>query len=210
MNLSKLSVITEKKMDILTLRLCLALSLRQYDLANRLIDCGANVNEIRRIELTKTTLLHYEAAVGDAQSVRLLVNHNANCNARDRMDRTPLHCVLDGEGDDRPDIVEVLINAGAVLDAQDRSGRTPLHWAVSNKFNESARKLIASGASIHAIDAAGQSVLHRAVSWSNLEMVKLLISQGVNIDVKDNDGRTPLLFYVMRANYTCNMDIVSP
>ena len=201
----------EKKTEALTSELWTALILGQYDLANRLIYRGANINDSRKIDDDPvTTFVHYAAETGDVQGMRLLIKHGANCNACDSQGRTPLHWAV--KTGDYPDVVEVLINEAAVVDARDVIQRTPLHLAVKNQFDESAQKLIARGASTEAVDIEGMTMLHtyftRSGNYENLSMVKMLISRKVNIDAKNIDGCTALRLAV-EVNSTFNMHVVS-
>ena len=173
----------------------------EYDLANQMIDRGANINEAIETKFNfVTTLLHYAVEKSDVEFIRVLINLGANINARDGDNLTPLHWAVMMIDEDRPDIVEVLIDGGAVVDARGDEQTTPLHHAAFNNYIESAKMLIAKGASVDAIaaDTNRWSVLHIAIS--NLEMVKMLISHRVNIDAKDIEGRTPLFWNILINN----------
>ena len=164
------------------------------DRAIQLICSGTKLNAPRFTERDCiTTLLHYATMKKDVQRIRLLLNHGANCNARDFSRRTPLHWAVMMIGEDRPDIVEVLIDGGAIMDAKTRKHFTPLHLATNMGFNKSAEKLIARGASIEAVTVDGSSALHLAAERNNLRMIKVLIGLKINIDAKNlSDGNTPL------------------
>ena len=172
----------------------------QYDLANQMIDRGANVNESIKTNFDPmTTFLHYAVATSDVRCIRVLANLGANFNAGDSKNCTPLHWVALYYI--HPDVAEVLINEGAVVDARVNYQFTTLYRAAIRNNIELAQKLIARGASIDAIGVLGRSVLHVAITHHNLEMVKMLISHRVNIDTEDIFGRTPLLLYLWKRTY---------
>jgi ankyrin repeat protein len=60
--------------------------------------------------------------------VRLLIEHGADVNAKDKSHSTPLH-LASSKGS--YEIVELLIEHGADVSAQDESDRTPLHHVSS-------------------------------------------------------------------------------
>ena len=168
-----------------------------YDRANRLICIGANVNQPGKTKYDPvTTLLHYATAKNDVQRMRLLINHDANCNAPDSLKRTPLHWAAMTMDEDRPDVVEVLIDGGAIVDARDIHQSTPLLLAAFAGRCQSVEMLIARGASIEAVDKNGSSALHmvtKSQTFNNqLKMIKMLISLKINIDTEDHSGQTPL------------------
>ena len=207
LNLSGFTEITEKKMEIP--ELWEALLSGKYDLANQMINRGANINELKKVELySEMTLLHYAAWKGNLQCIRVLANLGANVHARDNRNLTPLHYAAIYGTD--PNIVEVLINEGAIVDARGNNQMTPLlHTAAKRASSiEVAQKLIARGASLEAVTTNYENALHLAIMCSNLEMVKVLISHGINIDAKDRYGNTPLLMS-FRKREPFNSEIVS-
>ena len=76
------------------------------------------------------TPLHEAALRGHKEVVELVIDKDADVNAKDWMSRTPLHnAALDGH----KEIVELLIAKGADVNAKGESGfykgQTPLDWA---------------------------------------------------------------------------------
>ena len=113
------------------------------------------------------TPLHWAAGSGKPQSVRLLLWHSPDINARDDCDRTPLHWAARYG---HPEVVRLLLKHSPDVNARDDRGRTPLHWA-----------------------AIGIPIKENA-KWAprSFDVAKLLIEQGAEISAESNDGKTPL------------------
>ncbi|MEU6229618.1 ankyrin repeat domain-containing protein [Streptomyces sp. NPDC047042] len=91
------------------------------------------------------TAVHYAAADGDADGLRVLLAGGADPEAADDAGWTPLHFAAQAQA---PSAVEVLLAAGAAADAADRHGDTPLWRAVFCAQGNGAtiRLLLESGA----------------------------------------------------------------
>lgn len=101
-----------------------------------------------------TTPLHVAAGNGDAVTVRLLLKHGTQVDARDGYG-TPLHSASH-EGD--LETVRVLLEAGADVNAPDADGDTPLHQAVEwNPEQDVIRLLLDSGANVDVKNKAGET-----------------------------------------------------
>jgi len=75
-------------------------------------------------------------ASGRDEAVKLLVQNDADIDAKDEYKRTPLHfAVYEG----RLDTAELLIELGANVNARDWIGFTPLHYASSSCSNTKRR-----------------------------------------------------------------------
>jgi uncharacterized protein len=97
----------------------------ELELARRLIDDGANVNEADR---KGTRPLHMAVMMCDFEAVQLLVNSAAdiNVNLADKTGTTPLHlAAFKGVND----IVRLLLEKGANPRAKDKKGRSPIDVA---------------------------------------------------------------------------------
>ncbi|MFI0813186.1 ankyrin repeat domain-containing protein [Streptomyces echinatus] len=81
------------------------------------------------------TAVHYAAAYGDANALRVLLAGGAAPGAADDAGWTPLHFAAQAQA---PPVVEVLLAAGAAVDAVDRHGNTPLWRAVFCSQGEGA------------------------------------------------------------------------
>ncbi|MFH8342949.1 ankyrin repeat domain-containing protein [Streptomyces sp. AM6-12] len=91
------------------------------------------------------TAVHYAAAGGDTDGLRMLLAGGADVGAADDAGWTPLHFAAQAQD---PSAVEVLLAAGAAVDAADRHGDTPLWRAVFCSQGEGAtiRLLLEAGA----------------------------------------------------------------
>ena len=83
-------MITEKKMEMP--ELWQALLSGKYDLANQMINRGANINELKKVEIDyERTLFHFAVMRRNVQCIRVLPNLGANINGRDSSGFKPLH-----------------------------------------------------------------------------------------------------------------------
>ena len=91
-----------------------------------------------------------------------LIDSGADIEAKDNIDRTPLHeaAAADGwvhDADYSLNVARLLIDSGAEIEAKDNNGWKPLYMASANNSPGIARLLIQSGANTSGID----------LSWMN-------------------------------------------
>ncbi|MEW2121487.1 ankyrin repeat domain-containing protein [Streptomyces sp. NPDC005474] len=91
------------------------------------------------------TAVHYAAADGDADGLRVLLAEGADLKEADDAGWTPLHFAAQARV---PSTVEVLLASGVTVDAADHHGNTPLWRAVFCSQGEGAtiRLLLEAGA----------------------------------------------------------------
>ena len=132
-------------------------------------------------------------------SVRLLLEHGADVNARAKNGSTPLHIASTFGA---PEVARVLLEHGADVNARDADGRTPLYsrlyWIVTGSAIqpragsvEVARLLLERGADVNARTNDGSTPLHAASSRVELAAVRLLLEHGADVEAEDDSGRTP-------------------
>lgn len=120
------------------------------DIANFLIDRGANINAR---DLSGETALMYASRAGHFEMARILIRHGEDVNARDSFGETALmfscsHLAL----------IKLLIDHGADVNALDDNGETALmHCAYSSPY--SVNLLIIEGASVNVKDNYGMTAL---------------------------------------------------
>lgn len=112
------------------------------------------------------TPLHMAAAAFRRQVAALLVEHGADCRARNRRGAEPLHYAADANWWDptpQASTIEYLISVGADPNSLDRSGVSPLHRAVRTRSLAAVRALVDGGADSRQPTKAGSTPLHLAV-----------------------------------------------
>ncbi len=158
-----------------------------------------DITSLQRLIQTKGTKLSdsdgnsplmYAAGVGNAASMKLLLDAGADPNVANRVGSTPL---ILSTGDIAK--VRLLLAKGANVNVKTKAGRTPLMTAVYYDNNEAVvQLLIDKGADILARDKFGASVLEIAAGGkSNAGVAKLLLEKGADVNTKDIGGFTPLL-----------------
>ena len=114
----------------------------------------------------KGTLLHYAAAEGAVDAIRLLVHHGATLDFPDMLSgNTPLHLAA---GLRQLAACRELVALGANVDARNNSGTTPLMVAAGmDESGDCVRALVQAGADIDALDERGMMhftlLLHTAI-----------------------------------------------
>ena len=140
--------------------------------------------------------IHFAAANGHAECVRLLVEAGANREAADKVcGATPLHLAcLAGH----PKMVGLLLELGAQTDlVTQEDGSTPLHWVTETarckeSCSEVLRLLLEAKAQTCKARRDGSSAIHLVSSDGHLKMLRLLLDFGAEVDVLNGDGATPL------------------
>jgi ankyrin repeat protein len=103
----------------------LAIFFGHGELARWLIDQGADVNA-PATNAMKVAPVHAAAAMGDRETMRVLLERGADPNAQQQVDYTPLHDAA-GRGD--IEMAKLLLAHGARRDAKTSDGMTPADLA---------------------------------------------------------------------------------
>jgi hypothetical protein len=131
-----------------------------------------------------------EAVVaGDIAGIGGILDAGADIDARDALDRTPLHMAAFYG---RPRIIELLAAHGADVDAPDHTALTPLHAAVISGGRDAVQSLLDTRADLQARNEKGQTALHLAAATGQPRLAKFLVERGADPQKKDLDGQTPL------------------
>ena len=185
------------------LPLVAALAGRHFQTARHLLHNGAHVDVRTR---TKRTPLSLAAWYGDLEMVQVLLDYEADVNARGHDEWTPLHLVTQGidsfgilqHGPQMlADVARLLLEHGADVTALTNYGETPLHTAAKWKTVEVIRVLIEHGADVGAKNNRSSTPLHNAVEHlyavehRTVEVVRVLLEHGANVGAEDDRGSTP-------------------
>lgn len=153
-----------------------------------------DVNSIRSSQ-TGATVLH-QAARGSLGSVELLLDAQADVNARDFYDKTPLHYTAAyGIYSQEAEMATALLDKGAELEAEDAFGRTPLQllvleWAPYADITPLMQTLILRGADWRRIN---RTVINNPRVSSNSLECFLTFSKGEGLDSRyESSKQTPL------------------
>ena len=185
-----------------------ALAGRHFQTARHLLHSGAHVDVRAK---SGTTPLHRAAWYGDLEMTQVLLDYQADANARSLNKYTPIHVVPEGSQSldvhhHSPqmlvDVARLLLEHGADVNVQADSGKTPLHMAADYGQVEVVRVLLEHGANVGVEDDKGVTPLHAGsdgpekmgyvTNYEKPEVVRVLLKHGANVGAQDSKGRTPL------------------
>lgn len=159
-----------------------------------LLNGGANPN-IRDRTNEGQSPLHISTFSGDLESVRLLLENNADVHIKESfLERTPLHLAALGK---EPLMIDTLIHAGANVNIRNRVGSTALHNAVIALAPKNVERLLLVGALVNAKNKNGDTPLHIATvkrGSRSTEVIKILLDWGASVNVIDYNYKTALDF----------------
>jgi ankyrin repeat protein len=152
------------------------------------------------------TALHMAAAAFQHRIAELLIQHGADCCAKNRRGAEPLHYAADANHSDpaaQSETIAYLLSVGADPHAVDRSGVAPLHRAVRTRSVVAVRALLDGGADPRWPNQAGSTPLHLAVQNTGrggsgspdareqqADIIRLLLERGACLTDPDGQGRT--------------------
>ena len=122
--------------------------------------------------------LHAAAFSGNLEVVRILIEYDADVNARDVDGYTPLYVASERENLQGGSVLRLLLEHGADINARTNSGRTALHRASSFGILEAVRLLLENGVDVEAKNIDGETALQEAAKRGRVEVVKLLRERG--------------------------------
>ena len=133
--------------------------------------------------------LHYAAATGDVQQVKLNISKGTDINEKSSTGDTPLHYAVRHEN---KDVAELLIKEGADVNAKNKKGETPVHIALIKNNKELLDLLIAEGSKL--------SCIHLSAYQGDLDKVRHFVEQGTDVDARDSNGATALHYAAVRGH----------
>jgi ankyrin repeat protein len=146
---------------------------------------GANQKDKRG-----TTSLHYAAAYGSVEAMRMLLAAGADPDAKNDFDATPLMWSAT-----EPEKVRLLVNHGADVNAKSKMGRTAIWLASANDGSSGTVEFLLE----HGAKLDGTEILPATYS-NDSATIRLLVDKGANVNAKGPTGVTPLLNIAMNGN----------
>jgi len=176
---------------------------------------------IEETNATGETPIFMAVKINNPSTIGVLINQNADINARDNQGNSLLHTAVrwnarasaellitnridinaSSVGGNTPlhdsiifrmaDIETLLINSGANLETRNVDGNTPFMEAVRLGYTPSVEKLASNFADPSTRNIRGDTPLHLAVSTDNTELVNILLRLGVSIHARNTMNRTP-------------------
>ena len=148
------------------------------------------------------TPLHTTVAIGNADIMKLLLEHGADVTAGNWEEFTPLY---EASRRGRLDMMSLLFDHHADVNSRGKKGRTALLKAAFEGELEVASVLVQHGAIADIGNTDSWTPLISASRNGHLDIVRLLLQSGAAVDLHNNDGWTPLLF----ASQFGHPDVVS-
>ncbi len=147
--------------------------------------------------------LHLACLFQNEDSVRILLNKNAQVNQKTKTEKkTPLHIAVT-KGNKK--IIEMLIDNNAYINVEDSEKITPLHIAAIKGDIEMVKLLIDNGANVNAKDSNNMTPIFHACTKGFKDIVDVLINNGAKVNIKSKQSVTPL----QCACYSLDSDIVN-
>lgn len=132
------------------------------------------------------------------QSATLLINHNADVNAKSTFGETPLSKAISHNGEE---IIKLLLDKGADIE-QTIHDESLLHLAASKGFVNIVELLLHHlGIEVTSENNQGWTALHRAVENCNLKATELLLNRGADVNCATNSGLTPLHLAAAKGSF---------
>ena len=128
-------------------------------------------------------------AVGDPETLRLIIEHGGNVNMIDGNGASPLLLAI---AHGRPESAQLLIDAGCKINLYHSDGRQPLHHAAIYGELETLNYLFEKGIEANVLTEHGSSALLLASIEGHANIVKSLIEHGANVNLVYYDAVTAL------------------
>lgn len=129
---------------------------------------GADVNQLPVADGGQDSLLHVAAARGNAEVVKLFLDHGAQVNRQNRDGDTPLHAAV---ACGQVAVCNVLMAHGAQVNRANRDGNTPLHTAAACGQAAICNVLVAHGADVDRLNRTAKTPLGLAANTQTLAVL---------------------------------------
>ncbi|KAL7787162.1 ankyrin repeat-containing domain protein [Trichoderma ceciliae] len=129
--------------------------------------------------------LHMAVQRGNSKIVRILLEHDADCNTKDTYGLTPLaYATIRGF----EDVADLLLSHGAGIQHVDHHDRSAIHWAVIHRRDRFLKKLLKHCAGnselINGCTKDGKNALHIAIVTGFEAAVEVLLKSGADVHYK--------------------------
>ncbi|KAL7803488.1 ankyrin repeat-containing domain protein [Trichoderma aethiopicum] len=129
--------------------------------------------------------LHMAVQKGNSKIVRILLEHDADCNTKDTRGLTPLaYATIRGF----EDVADLLLAHGAEIQHVDHHDRSAIHWAVIHRRDRFLKKLLKHCAGdselINGCTKDGKNALHMAIVTGFEAAVEVLLKSGADVHYK--------------------------
>jgi ankyrin repeat protein len=138
--------------------------------------------------------IHFAAASGNVDMMRLILDAGADIDAGDSDNSTALGIAAMRK---HPEMVTFLIEHGADVNHRDRKADCPLSFAVYGKDETIIKQLVVAGADLWFRNPNGETLMHIAGMRGLIEFVTYLVDHGSDMEAKSSNGGTPLGFAAM-------------
>lgn len=174
-----------------------AVESQKLQLVELMLDRGYSVGakDSRSMSLTP---LHLAAYLGSLDIAQFLVQHGADCWAKEVRGSNPLHVAALG-GHTR--VVEFLLSSQVNVDVRNNFDETPLHLAASKGHLACIQHLVHRGANVNARDEEGFTAMHFSAYSGNVDVMRVLHDHGANCGNCGNSAAArPLRFAAQQGH----------
>ncbi|XP_064116145.1 inversin-like [Macrobrachium nipponense] len=161
------------------------------------------------VDHKKRTPLHWAAAYGSDENVKLLIKQGANNLMPDQEGKTPLHWAAMCKAPGAKGCVKTLISAApSSVNWQDFDGITALHLAVAETRLDAVDIILSvPKCNVDLTDNQFRTALHWACSRGVTTIVGRLLDRGAHIGAVDLYGATPL-HYAAQLNHADTVELL--
>lgn len=160
---------------------------------------------IDKVNNEGNTPLHLAAKGGKSEVVELLWSKNADCNAKNNSEETPLHLVI---MEDHLDCFQTFMRfTNLDVESTKKDGLTPLHCAAKKGNVEIIKYLLSQNANCNKPNHRGETPLHLAITKGHLSCCEELLRCGrLQVNEKNKNNKAPLhLAAEMGQQDVCNL-----